>query len=192
MIDTCDQTLSKESRLEATRNEMNLRCLCTVVNQVKKLISRNFGSTRISSRSYTYAFHGLERVSNVVSYTVLPNSVALLTPRKEYSWLPITRTSRYLWPKSIPPGFSSYIYCNFSVGNSNLSLIRSSCCFPSDHFYVILPSITRTMEFWALKTLKSRGKKSNGVRNIEFWVSHWRVVGMLKYISGGWCCLSQI
>ena len=27
MIDTCDQTLSNESRLEATRNELNLRCL---------------------------------------------------------------------------------------------------------------------------------------------------------------------
>ena len=36
MIDTCDQKLSKESRLEATRNEMNLRCFCTVANQVKK------------------------------------------------------------------------------------------------------------------------------------------------------------
>ena len=68
MIDTCDQTLSKASRPEATRKEMNLRCLCTVVNKVKKLISLNFGSTRISSRSYTKAFHGFERVSNVVSY----------------------------------------------------------------------------------------------------------------------------
>ena len=61
----------------------------------------------------------------------------------------------------ISPGFSSYIYCNFTLGNSNLPLTQSNyCCVPSDHFgHIILPSITRTM-FWALKTLKSRGKKS--------------------------------
>ena len=42
-------------------------------------------------------------------------------------------------------------------------------------FYIILPSITRTM-FWALK--KSGKKPSTGVRNIEFWISYWRVVGV--------------
>ena len=117
-------------------------------------------------------------VFQMYSVTALPNSVALLTPRKEYSWLPITRTSRYLEPKSIPPGFSSYIYCNFTLGNSNLPLTQSSFCFPSVDFYVILPSISQTM-FCAFKTLKSREKKSNGVRNIEFWISHWRVIGIL-------------
>ena len=35
--------------------------------------------------------------------------------------------------------------------NSNLPLTRSSFCFPSDHFYIILSSITRTM-FWAFKS----------------------------------------
>ena len=38
--------------------------------------------------------------------------------------------------------------------NSNLPLIRSSFCFPSDHFYIILPSITRTLEkavYWSPK-----------------------------------------
>ena len=94
MIDTCDQTLSKESRLEATRNEMNLRCLCTVVNQVKKPISPNFGSTLISSRSYTYAFHGLERVSNVVSYCLAELSRAThaqLTPDNSNHALSLTK-----------------------------------------------------------------------------------------------------
>ena len=52
--------------------------------------------------------------------------------------------------------------------NSNLPLNRSSFCFPSDHFYIILPSITWTM-FWAQKVGK---KQSTGVRNIEFWISH--------------------
>ena len=35
-----------------------------------------------------------------------------------YSWLPITRTSRHLEPKSISPGFPSYMYYNFTLGNS--------------------------------------------------------------------------
>ena len=42
-----------------------------------------------------------------------------LTPN---NWnLTLTRTSRYmqLEPKSISPGFLSYIYCNFTLGNSN-------------------------------------------------------------------------
>ena len=38
-------------------------------------------------------------------------------------------------------------------------------CFPSDHFYINLPSITRTM-FWALK--KVRKKQGTFVRNVEF------------------------
>ena len=61
-----------------------------------------------------------------------------------------------------------------TLDNSNLPLTRSSFCFSSDHFYIILSSITRTL-FWALK---SREKQSTGVPNIEFWISHWRVVGI--------------
>ena len=42
-----------------------------------------------------------------------------LTPNN--SNLTLTRTSRYmqLKPKLISPGFPSYIYCNFTLGNSN-------------------------------------------------------------------------
>ena len=36
------------------------------------------------------------------------------------------------------------IYCNSTLDNSNYPLTRSSFCFPSDHFYITLPSITRT------------------------------------------------
>ena len=36
-----------------------------------------------------------------------------------YSPLPITRTLAKLEPKSITPGFPSYLYCNFTLGNSN-------------------------------------------------------------------------
>ena len=55
--------------------------------------------------------------------------------------------------------------------NLNLQVTRTSFCFPSDHFYIILSWITRTI-FWALK--KSGRKQSTGVRNIEFWISgHW-------------------
>ena len=34
--------------------------------------------------------------------------------------------------------------------------------------------------FWALKNLK---KQCTGVRNIEFWISHWRVVGLLLVVD---------
>ena len=59
-----------------------------------------------------------------------------------------------LKPKLLSPGFPSYIYCYFTLGNSNFPLTQSSFCFPTDHFYIIFPWITWTM-FWALK---SRGK----------------------------------
>ena len=41
---------------------------------------------------------------------------------------------RELEPKSISPGFPSYIYCNFTLDNSNLPLTRSNFCFPSANF----------------------------------------------------------
>ena len=51
------------------------------------------------------------------------------------------------------------------LNNSNLLLTWSKFCFPSDHFYTILPSITWTM----LKAHDKSGKKPcTEVRNIEF------------------------
>ena len=44
-------------------------------------------------------------------------------------------------------------------------LSQSSFWFPSDHFYILLPSKTRTM-FWALK--KSGKKQSTGVETLNF------------------------
>ena len=79
-----------------------------------------------------------------------------------YSWLPITRTLANSNQNRFPLDFRH----TFTVIWP--SVTRSSFCFPSDHFYIILPSITRTM-FWALK--KSKKKPSTGVRNIEFWIS---------------------
>ena len=84
-----------------------------------------------------------------------------------YSWLPIIRTlanSNLALTRTkvdFPPDFlvtftvilpsvtRTLVYCN-------LPLTRSSFCFPSDHFYTILPSITRTM----LKHVTSRVLKS--------------------------------
>ena len=76
--------------------------------------------------------------------------------------------------KSISSGFPLYIHCNFTLGNSNLPLTRSNFCFPLDHFYIILPSITRTM-FWALK---KSGKTVHW--RPKHWIlkSHSRVVGI--------------
>ena len=43
-----------------------------------------------------------------------------------YSPLPITRTLAKLEPKSISPGFPSYLYCNFTLDNTNLPLTRNN------------------------------------------------------------------
>ena len=53
-----------------------------------------------------------------------------------------------------------YIYCNFTLGNSNLPLTRNNFCFPSDYFYTILPSIARNM-FCSARQVR------NWVRNTE-------------------------
>ena len=63
--------------------------------------------------------------------------------------------------------------------NSNLSVTRSNFCFPSDHFHIIPLNNSEQ----CFECLKSREKQYTSVRNIEFWISYWRVVG--------WCCLSQ-
>ena len=62
-----------------------------------------------------------------------------------YSWHPITRT----------------------LANSNLPLTRSNVCFPSDHFYIILPSITRTI-FWAFKKSGKNSVLASETLNFEF------------------------
>ena len=58
---------------------------------------------------------------------------------------PDNSNPRELEPKAISLGFPSYIHCYFTLGNSNFPLTRSNFCFPSDHLYSILLSITRTM-----------------------------------------------
>ena len=71
-----------------------------------------------------------------------------------------------LEPKSISHGFPSYIYCNFTLGNSNLPLTRSNFCFLSDHFYISLPSIT-----WTVFQEPDKSKKKediSAVQNVEF------------------------
>ena len=69
---------------------------------------------------------------------------------------------------------TSYIHCNFTLvtrtlDNLNSRLLEPMFVSPQVIFYIILPSITRTM-FWALK--KSGKKPSTGVRNTEFWISY--------------------
>ena len=93
-----------------------------------------------------------------------------------YSWLPIIRTlaNSNLCANSNQSRFPLDFLLTFTVilpsltrtlDNSNLPLTRSNFCFPSDHFYTILPSITWTM----LKAHDKSGKKPcTGVRNIEF------------------------
>ena len=72
-----------------------------------------------------------------------------------YSRLPVTRTLANSNQNRFPLDF------------------RHIFVSPQVIFYIILPSITRTV-FWALK--RSGKKPSTGVRNDEFWTSYWRVV----------------
>ena len=76
----------------------------------------------------------------------------LLTP--DNSKPSLTRTSRQLNQNRlfeiVIHLHSNFTLGNSTLGNSNLPLTQRNFCFPSDHFYIILPSITRTM-FWALK-----------------------------------------
>ena len=78
---------------------------------------------------------------------------------------PDNSNPRQLEPKSISPGFPSYIYCHFTLGNLNFPLTRSNFnFFPSAHFYTILPSIIRTMLIGAWKV----GKKT-----VHWSPKHW-------------------
>ena len=55
-----------------------------------------------------------------------------------------------------------------TLDNSNLPLItQSNFCFPSDHFHIILLSITRTM-FRALKKLDKNSVLASETLNFEF------------------------
>ena len=51
--------------------------------------------------------------------------------------------------------------------NFNLPLTQSNNCFPSDHLYIILTSITRTM-FWALKKSGKNCVLASETLNFEF------------------------
>ena len=87
----------------------------------------------------------------------------------KYSRLPITRTladsNQNRFPLGFPHTFTVIIpSVTRTLDNSILPQTRSYFCFPSDHFYIMLPSITQTT-FWAPK---KAGKNSDGVRNIDF------------------------
>ena len=76
-----------------------------------------------------------------------------------------TRTSRYLEQKSIFPGFPSYIYCNFTLGNSNLPLIQRNFRFPSGHF---LYNFTLDNSNHVCQYVTSQNKQYTVVQNIKF------------------------
>ena len=94
---------------------------------------------------------------------------ARLIYSREYSWLPITRTlansNQNRFPLDVRHTITVILpSVTRTLDNSKLPLTRSNFCFPSDHFYIILPSITRTM-FWALK---KSGK--NSVLPPKHWI----------------------
>ena len=62
----------------------------------------------------------------------------------------------------------------WTLVNSNFPLTRSNFCFPSDHFYNISPSITRTM-FKARDKLIKKKLLCTVVRNSEFFLNINRV-----------------
>ena len=108
---------------------------------------------KVHSRNYFYheTFVMLIIISIVLTQTLI----------QIYSWLPITRTltnsNQNRFPLDFRHTFTVILpSVTWTLDNSKLLLTRRNFCFPSDHFYIILPSITRTM-FWALK---KSGKKS--------------------------------
>ena len=89
----------------------------------------------------------------------------------KYSRLAITRTLANSNQNRFPVDFfHTYTVILTSVtwvlDNSNLPLTRSYFCFPSDDLYIILPSITGTMQ-----VDQKRKKVCTTVRNIEFNIS---------------------
>ena len=62
--------------------------------------------------------------------------------------------------------FSNFTLCEITrtLDNNNLPLTRSNFYFPSDHFYIILPSITRAM-------FQGRGKSKK--KNVYCSPKHW-------------------
>ena len=55
----------------------------------------------------------------------------------------------------------------FTAENSNLPLTWSNFCFPLDHLYILLPSITRTT-FWALKKSGKNSVLASETLNFDF------------------------
>ena len=62
----------------------------------------------------------------------------LLTPDNSKPSLTQTKIDCYTFTVILPS-------VTRTLGNSNLPLTQRNFCFPSDHFYIVLPSITRTM-----------------------------------------------
>lgn len=86
------------------------------------------------------------------------------TPKdsREIQLIPHNLNPRQLEPKLISPESPSYIYCYFTLVNSNVQLSRSDFCFISDQVSIILPSKTQTM----LERVTQK-KMFTAVRNIK-------------------------
>ena len=95
--------------------------------------------------------------------------------KKYYSWLPITCTLAnsnltLTWTKvDFPHTFIVILpSATRTLDNSNLPLTQSNFCFPSDTFYIILPSIT-----WTTFKCVAGWPKKNGVLlyiSPEHWI----------------------
>ena len=102
-------------------------------------------------------------------------SLSLHTPYgyglRTYSWLPFeprANSNQNQFPLDFRHTFSLILpSVTRTLDNSNLPLTRSNFCFPSDHFYIILFSITRTM-FWALKKFDKNSVLASETLNFEF------------------------
>ena len=148
--------------------------------------------------SYSFSFHVLNFFFLVPLRKLKECLVCKMQIR--YSWLQITRTlanfnlaltqTKINFPLDFCHTFNVILpLITRTLDNSNLPLTWSSFFFPQVISIWFYP---RWLEVCFVISLKSGGKKQcTSVRNIEFWNSHWRVVG-IQFTSGGWCCLSQI
>jgi len=90
-----------------------------------------------------------------ITQTLANSNLALARTKINFPWISFINLLTVILPSGTrtldnSTSFPERFFLAEVVDNSNLLLTRSNFCFPSDHFYKIFPSITRTM-FWALK-----------------------------------------
>ena len=113
----------------------------------------------MSAQSYFSAGRKFDRQSRLrhrvnVKHVAKGRVLALTQTKINFPWIsfkhyltvllhPVARTLANFNQNQFPLDFLHTFTGNFTLGNSNLRLTRSTLCFPSDLFYTILPHVLR-------------------------------------------------